>query len=104
MRKVGPCNAHLSGNGGIEPLLGQIDLRDQAVMVGRVSQEDGAEGDDSIGQHAQAEQREDQQLEATPLTQKGDLLIVVLHGGWSPDAATAAAEITSGGTAAGQTL
>lgn len=81
---VAPDSAHLCGDGGVEPLLGQIDLRDQAVMVGHVSQEDGVEGDDSIGQHAEAEQGEDQQLEATPLTQKGHLLVVVLHGGQSP--------------------
>lgn len=50
-------------------------------MVGGVSQEDGAEGDNSVGQHAEAEQGEDQLLEAAPLIQKGHLLVVILHGG-----------------------
>lgn len=74
------ASVHLCGDGDVKPLLSQVDLRDQAMMVGCVSKEDGAEGDDSIGQHAEAEQREDQQLEAAPLTQKGHLLVVVMHG------------------------
>lgn len=53
-------------------------------MVGGVSQEDGAEGDNSIGQHTEAKQGEDQLLEAAPLTQKGHLLVVILHGGGVP--------------------
>lgn len=101
------ASAHLCGDGGVEPLLGQVDLRDQAVMVGCVSKEDGAEGDDSVGQHAEAEQGEDQQLEAAPLTQKGHLLAVIQHGGEVLEAAMAAAavvEIISKGPAGGQTL
>lgn len=101
-----PAGAHLCGDRGVEPLLGQVDLRDDAVMVGRVSKEDGAEGDDSIGQHAEAEQGEDQHLEAAPLTQEGHLLAVILHGDELLEAATAVAgaEIISRDTAGGQTL
>lgn len=78
-------------------------------MVGCVSKEDGAEGDDSVGQHAEAEQGEDQQLEAAPLTQKGHLLSIILHGGKVLEAAMAAgvvavAEIINRGPAGGQTL
>jgi len=61
------------------PVLGQVDLRNQAVVTGSVSQEDNRESE-SIGKNAGTEQEEDDLLETSPLAQKSDGVFVILHG------------------------
>lgn len=71
---------YLCRDDSLVPILGQVDLRNQAVVSGNVSHVNEREGTESIGKDAGTEQEEDNLLETSPLAQKSCGVIIVLHG------------------------
>ena len=70
---------YLYWDGSILPVLSEVNLWNQAVVSGSVSQEDNRENAKSIGYDADTEQDEDSLLEASPLTQKRCGVIIMVH-------------------------
>lgn len=72
--------SYLYRDDDVEPVLGQVDLGDEAAVGGSVGQEDNGKSPESIGHDAGTEQEEDHLLEPTPLTQESYRGLKVLHG------------------------
>lgn len=70
---------YLQRDDGIVPILGQVDLRNQAVVSGNVGHKDNRESTKSIGKDAGTEHEEDNLLETSPLTQERCGIIIILH-------------------------
>ncbi len=70
---------HLYWYDGFAAVCGQVDIRNNAVVIWYVSQEDKHESTESIRHDAGTEQEEDNLLEMSPLTQKGNRIGVILH-------------------------
>lgn len=70
---------YLFWDGGIAPILRQVNFRNQAVMVRSVGHEDNRENDDSIRHYAGTEQKKGDQLETSPLAQKSCGVLIIPH-------------------------
>lgn len=77
--KINNINTYLFRDNSTEPVLGQIDFWNQAVVMWDVSQEDARESHHSIWHDAGTEQEKDDRLEASPLTQKCYHPFIILH-------------------------
>lgn len=70
---------YLFRDGSIVPVVGQVNFRNQAVVVWNVSQEDDTERNCSIRHDARTEQEKNYLLETSPLPQKSCAVIIVCH-------------------------
>lgn len=70
---------YLVWDGSVEPFLSKVDIRNQAAMTRDISQEDTRESDDSIWYNAGTEEKKDDLLKMTPLTQKCYGFFIILH-------------------------
>lgn len=70
---------YLFWDGGIAPVLREVNFRNQAVMIGSVGHEDNRENGDSIRHVDGTEQKKGDQLETSPLAQKSCGVIIIRH-------------------------
>lgn len=70
---------YLFWDGGIVPVLCQVNFGNQAVVIRNVSQKDNTESNYSIRHVADTEQKKNDLLETSPLTQKSCGVIIILH-------------------------
>ncbi len=91
MKKKKVANCFCSRNGvqklnylyrddSIAPVLGQVNLRNKAMVSRNIGHKHKRESTKSIGEYAGTEQEEDDLLETSPLTQERCGVVIILHG------------------------
>lgn len=78
-RRCVPPLIYLFWNGGIVPVLAQIDHRNQAVVDRCISHKDNIESEYSIDHRAGTEHTKDHLLKSSPVTQKSCALLIIFH-------------------------